>query len=499
MGRRDRERSRSRSRDRRKDKSHRSHRDRSRSRDRKRKKSRSRSTSKQRIIDKYSTYREDRGPRERKSKFDTNAAGEHVDRRSKWGDQPVKAIAPNPSKMQIPTFDANQISINDSNIDDGAIQINANGSNPNSSLQRYQAEMFDTILSGAKFDDSNTRMDVRIQDVRPNHQPVIEDPQGFSIHHGGASDTTKLKRKIFVPKDGTFNYTGLIIGPKGTNQKRLEEISGCKILVRGRGSQKEGQGPQPDEDEDQHVLIIGDNEMQLAKATAEIEKILFADEETRIKIRQEQLRMVAQLKNDPNYQPGKQPTDPHDLSLTTPYGPPSPNAFVVAVPNDCVGLVIGKSGETIKLLQANSGARRVQVAAASAPGSGVRNVFVEGERESYERVKSMVEEIIEQQKRNREAQAQAQAERQREEVVVPNNLVGLVIGNSFMLYQLRTLTTGKGGESVKNIMAETGASIFIPKECEPGTDNRVLIVSGKQDQINHAKELIFAIVDQVKP
>lgn len=37
------------------------------------------------------------------------------------------------------------------------------------------------------------------------------------------SDPTKIKRKLLVPKDQNFNYTGLIIGPKGSNQKRLEE------------------------------------------------------------------------------------------------------------------------------------------------------------------------------------------------------------------------------------------------------------------------------------
>ncbi len=34
----------------------------------------------------------------------------------------------------------------------------------------------------------------------------------------------------------------------------------------------------------------------------------------------------------------------YDLSLTTPYGPPSENAFILEVPNECVGLVIGKEG-----------------------------------------------------------------------------------------------------------------------------------------------------------
>jgi hypothetical protein len=41
---------------------------------------------------------------------------------------------------------------------------------------------------------------------------------------------------------------------------------------------------------------------------------------------------------------------PIDPSLTTPYGPPSEDALIIPVPRDCVGLVIGKGGETIKML-----------------------------------------------------------------------------------------------------------------------------------------------------
>jgi len=74
------------------------------------------------------------------------------------------------------------------------------------------------------------------------------------------SDPTKFKRKILIPIETGFNYTGIIIGPKGSNQKRLEEEYSCKILVRGKGSQKEGMPPQPDDDEPQHVLIVGDFE-----------------------------------------------------------------------------------------------------------------------------------------------------------------------------------------------------------------------------------------------
>jgi hypothetical protein len=53
------------------------------------------------------------------------------------------------------------------------------------------------------------------------------------------NDASKIKRKIVLPKDSNFNYTGLLIGPKGTNQKQLEERTGCKIIMRGKGSQNQ--------------------------------------------------------------------------------------------------------------------------------------------------------------------------------------------------------------------------------------------------------------------
>jgi far upstream element-binding protein len=197
------------------------------------------------------------------------------------------------------------------------------------------------------------------------------------------NDTSKIKRKIYMPKTNKFNYTGLIIGPKGANQKRLEEETGCKILVRGRGSQKDGAPPQPDDNEDLHVLVAGENELQVVRACEEIEKIIFADEDSRNNIRQAQLKIVAQIKNT---DPLEQPTDDMDLSLTTPYGPPSHDAFVIAVTKDCVGLVIRRFGETIRRLQVESGAAKVQVAADNKPGAEFRNVFVESTEDACQKV-----------------------------------------------------------------------------------------------------------------
>ena len=87
------------------------------------------------------------------------------------------------------------------------------------------------------------------------------------------NDASKIKRKIVLPKDSNFNYTGtstnyagLLIGPKGNNQKQLEEKTGCKILMRGKGSQN--QTGDAEDEEDLHVLVLGDGEAQVAKACA---------------------------------------------------------------------------------------------------------------------------------------------------------------------------------------------------------------------------------------
>ena len=83
--------------------------------------------------------------------------------------------------------------------------------------------------------------------------------------------------------------------------------------------------------------------------------VLYADAETKGKIRQEQLKIA----EDINHSAFPFPVDEWYL---TPYGPPSPTvsslttlsshslslqAYVVTIPNEYVGLIIGKGGETI--------------------------------------------------------------------------------------------------------------------------------------------------------
>ena len=97
-------------------------------------------------------------------------------------------------------------------------------------------------------------------------------------------------------------------------------------------------------------MIIGESEEKLYRARLIIHKVLTADEETRNAIRSEQLKAAQEMSKD-FYK------HPIDDFLLTPYGPPSPYAYIIPVPNECVGLIIGKGGETIRYLQMKSGSK----------------------------------------------------------------------------------------------------------------------------------------------
>ncbi len=312
-------------------------------------------------------------------------------------------------------------------------------------------------------------------------------------------DNTKLKKKIYIPKSSEINYVGLLIGPKGTYQKRLEQQTGCKILIRGKGTQKEGNPPQPDDHEEKHVLIIGDSEDKLARAQSLIERVLYADEKTRNKIKEEQIKASQEIRSELLMQ-GGEPISQIEEFMLTPYGPPDKNARIVPVPNDCVGLIIGKNGETIRRLNRESGCK-VQIAIKPIPNTEVRNVFIEGPPEKYEIAKKLIEEIVSEQISLKEKNPFFQLNLinslntnsgdtsvgqvnpfpgPHTPLRIPNKMVGLIIG--------------RNGETVKNIHEKTRCYIFIPKESRPGEDFRELQLSGPPGSVELCKREIISMI-----
>ena len=279
-------------------------------------------------------------------------------------------------------------------------------------------------------EDTNSQKDKggNLEDRIKNTNPALS----FNTPIGSARvDSSQIRRKLYLPQDGV-NYIGLLIGPKGMFQKKLEGESGCKILIRGKGSQKEGQPPQPDENDDQHVLIMGDTEDQVERAVEACNKIIMADEETRNMIRKEQLKVAAELNNTIYTTDNKASVDE---SMLTPYGPPSPYAYLVPVPNECIGLIIGKKGETIKRLQAESGAK-IQVAKKEVEETGQRYVFVEGPEDRYNEAKKLIDEVVDEWRRIHQRQEAPPANNQMgdpSQYPMSNNLMQMLNNDSSIL------------------------------------------------------------------
>lgn len=45
-----------------------------------------------------------------------------------------------------------------------------------------------------------------------------------------------LKQRVKIPQTDSVNFIGMIIGPKGSCLKSMEERSGCRIFVKGNKS-----------------------------------------------------------------------------------------------------------------------------------------------------------------------------------------------------------------------------------------------------------------------
>ena len=145
----------------------------------------------------------------------------------------------------------------------------------------------------------------------------------------GSTDT-RVRKKVIVPVESNagFNWMGLLIGPRGATQKRLEADSGCKVLIRGEGAQRKDdvRFDQESAKEPLHVMIVGNDEASAQKGEDLVKEILF-DPDIRNNLKNQQL--------------GGRP-DPRS----------DPSPIEMNVPDHVVGFIIGHRGESIRQIQA---------------------------------------------------------------------------------------------------------------------------------------------------
>ncbi|ONK69997.1 uncharacterized protein A4U43_C05F29130 [Asparagus officinalis] len=179
----------------------------------------------------------------------------------------------------------------------------------------------------------------------------LAQPASFSSYGYGNS------KKIDIPN----GRVGVIIGKAGETIKTLQQQSGAKIQVTRDMDADPNSQTRP-------VEITGTPE-QISRAEQLINEVLAEADAGSSGI-------VSGRKFG-----GDQPGAEH---------------FSMKVPNNKVGLIIGKGGETIKSMQANSGARVQVIPLHLPPGdtSTERTVHIEGTSEQIEAAKKLVNEIV---------------------------------------------------------------------------------------------------------
>lgn len=105
-------------------------------------------------------------------------------------------------------------------------------------------------------------------------------------------------KELYVPvkEYPTYNFFGLIIGPKGNTQKRMEMETGAKIRLRGKGSLKTANGVNKSDVADLRVYIEASSKKSLDAAVCMIEKLLIPVEEGMNDHKRAQLQELGNLK-----------------------------------------------------------------------------------------------------------------------------------------------------------------------------------------------------------
>lgn len=198
----------------------------------------------------------------------------------------------------------------------------------------------------------------------------------------------KFKKKIYLPNNTGINLVGLLIGPKGIFQRLLEKQSGCKIYINGKNVGKREKYISPNDNDEANVLVIGDTEEKLNRGVSLVKEVINADDETKNKIINEQLKVSKEEElENLNYELNSKEY------LMTLDGPPGKNARYFKVPNDCVNSIIGKDGEKIKKIGIESNCK-VQIGKAPIPNTKMRYIFIEGTEENYQIAKELIDKII---------------------------------------------------------------------------------------------------------
>ncbi|XP_041354921.1 protein quaking-B-like isoform X5 [Gigantopelta aegis] len=149
-------------------------------------------------------------------------------------------------------------------------------------------------------DEEINRVRVAIFHHRDNRKPLsLPDNNGPIV---------QLQEKLFVPakQHPDFNFVGRILGPRGMTAKELEQFTGCKIMVRGKGSMRDKKKEEANRgkpnwehlNEELHVLITVEDsreraDLKLKTAIEEVKKLLIPAPDGEDDLKKRQLMELA--------------------------------------------------------------------------------------------------------------------------------------------------------------------------------------------------------------
>ncbi|GAV56958.1 KH_1 domain-containing protein [Cephalotus follicularis] len=201
------------------------------------------------------------------------------------------------------------------------------------------------------------------------------------------------------------------------------------------------------------------------------------------------------LELDKGFSSGPPDMKPHSAASAIPFSYHGGGGFQgpskrIDIPNNRVGVIIGKGGETIKFLQVQSGSK-IQVTRDNEAdlNSPNRTVELMGTPEQIAKAEQLINEVLSEADAGGSGivsrRVSGQSGSDNYVTKIPNNKVGLVIG--------------KGGETIKNIQSRSGARVqVIPLHLPPGdtSQERTLQIDGTTEQIEVARQLVDEVISE---
>ncbi|KAF1761659.1 hypothetical protein GCK72_009915 [Caenorhabditis remanei] len=269
--------------------------------------------------------------------------------------------------------------------------------------------------------------------------------------------TGEVTEEMLIPAD----KIGLVIGKGGDTIRTLQDQSGLRSLNVVQDSSSATGQPKP-------LRMVG------TPAAIETAKAL--------------------VHNIMNSSPGNPPLLPRGGQSSGGqyggYGGQEAKGEVI-VPRVSAGMIIGKGGEMIKRLAMETGTK-IQFKPDANPNSEDRVAVIMGTRDQIYRATERITEIVNRAIKNGQAGSGS--------ILGGNNILGQ---STFYMHVPATkcgLVIGKGGENIKQIERDSGASCGLAAASEQkNEDEKVFEIKGTQYQIHHASHLVKIKVGEIAP